>query len=94
MAAAEELQAEQQKVIMGRNAYRAGIDFYNRGDYNKAKELFSQVITLSPDTTGAENARKYLGNIDIALGRSDKGGKGGWAAARTGPPRPPPRPSR
>jgi autotransporter-associated beta strand protein len=71
--ALDDLQA-QQRTIQGKNYYRAGVDFYNRGDYNKAKALLGQVVQIAPDTVEADNALKYLGNVDIALG---KGGKGG-----------------
>ncbi|MBE3095961.1 MAG: hypothetical protein IMZ44_02380 [Planctomycetes bacterium] len=63
----------QAKTIQGKNYYRAGVDYYSRRDYNKASELFSKVIEVTPNSTEADNARKYLGNVEIALGREDKG---------------------
>ena len=66
----------QAKTIQGKNYYRAGVDYYSRRDYNKASELFNKVIEVTPNSVEADNARKYLGNVEIALGREDKGKTG------------------
>ena len=63
------------RIIQGKNLYRAGVDFYQRGNYAKANEMFRQSVETAPESTEAENARKYLGNIEVALGK-DSGGKG------------------
>ena len=60
-------------MIQGKNSYRAGVEFYNRRDYINASELFKKVIEVAPHSTEADNARKYLGNVEIALGTQDKG---------------------
>lgn len=60
--------------LQAKNLYRAGVDFYQRGKYAEAGELFGQLIQASPKSVEAENARRYLGNIDIARGK-DAGAK-------------------
>jgi autotransporter-associated beta strand protein len=65
-----ESEMAQQKMIQGRNNYRAGVDFYNRGNYDRARELFNKVLEVAPESTEAENSKKYLGNVDIALGKT------------------------
>jgi hypothetical protein len=72
-AAEEERLRRESQIVQGKNSYRAGVDYYNRRDYNKASELFKKVIEVAPNSTEADNARKYLGNVEIALGRQDKG---------------------
>ena len=64
----------QAQMLQAKNLYRAGVDSYQRGNYAKAGELFGQLIQTSPKSVEAENARKYLGNIDIAKGK-DAGAK-------------------
>ena len=66
----------QTQALQGKNYYRAGVDFYNRGDYRKAGDQFGKVLQIAPNSMEAENARKYLSNVEIALGDADKG-KGG-----------------
>jgi autotransporter-associated beta strand protein len=72
-APAEEVRDRQALMIQGKNYYRAGNDYYNRGDYQRAQELFNKVIEVAPTSTEAENAKKFLGNVEIALGKQDKG---------------------
>ena len=60
-------------MIQGKNYYRAGNDYYNRGDYQRAQELFNKVVEVAPNSTEGENAKKFLGNVKIALGNQDKG---------------------
>jgi len=60
-------------ILQGKNSYRAGNDFYNRGDYDRARQHFSKAIEVAPNSVEAENARKFLGNIEIALGKQAKG---------------------
>ena len=69
----EERRDRQALIIQGKNYYRAGNDYYNRGDYQRAQELFNKVVEVAPNSTEAENAKKFLGNVDIALGKQDKG---------------------
>ncbi|MCX5683119.1 MAG: tetratricopeptide repeat protein, partial [Planctomycetota bacterium] len=47
-------------MIQGKNYYRAGNDYYNRGDYKRAQELFNKVVEVAPTSTEAENAKKFL----------------------------------
>ena len=69
----------QGRIVQGKNLYRAGVDYYQRNDYAKARDLFSQVIVAAPQSLEADNARKYLGNVEVALGlglkdeKSDRG---------------------
>jgi len=72
-AAKEERLSQGALVLQGKNSYRAGVDYYNRREYSKASEHFKKVIEVAPNSTEADNARKYLGNVEIALGREDKG---------------------
>ena len=65
----------QNTVLQGKNLYRGGVDYYQRGNYEKAGEMFRQVMTVAPKSLEADNASKYLGNIDIARGK-DSGGAG------------------
>ncbi|MCX5654189.1 MAG: hypothetical protein NTY65_06030, partial [Planctomycetota bacterium] len=60
-------------ILQGKNSYRAGNDFYNRGDYDRARQHFSKVIEVAPNSVEAKNAEKFLGNIEIALGKQAKG---------------------
>jgi autotransporter-associated beta strand protein len=68
----EERRDRQALIIQGKNYYRAGNDYYNRGDYQRAQDLFNKVVEVAPDSTEAENAKKFLGNVKIALGKQDK----------------------
>jgi tetratricopeptide (TPR) repeat protein len=75
----------QEQMIQAKNRYRAGVDFYERGDYAKARGQFEQTIQMAPDSTEAENAKKYLENVRVALGEADeKAGaeRGARAAAK------------
>jgi autotransporter-associated beta strand protein len=69
---ADEGRDRQALMIQGKNYYRAGYDYYNRGDYKRAQDLFNKVVEVAPSSTEAENAKKFLGNVDIALGKQDK----------------------
>lgn len=71
----------QNTVLQAKNLYRGGVDYYQRGNYEKAGEMFRQVMTVAPKSLEAENASKYLGNIDIAHGK-DSSGAGGDRALR------------
>ncbi|HUU10876.1 MAG TPA: hypothetical protein VM431_10105 [Phycisphaerae bacterium] len=63
-------------ILQGKNLYRAGVDYYERQNYEKAGDLFRQVVAVAPKSSEADNARKYLGNIDIAAGKGDADAKG------------------
>ena len=62
-------------ILQGKNLYRAGVDYYQRKNYEKAGDLFRQVVAVAPKSSEADNARKYLGNIDIAAGKGDDDAK-------------------
>jgi tetratricopeptide (TPR) repeat protein len=70
------------KTLQGKNNYRAAVEFYNRNNYEKASELFSKVLEVAPESTEADNAKKYLGNVEIALGKAGGKGKEGDRAAQ------------
>ena len=68
-----------------KNRYRAAVDYYHQGNYEKARELFQQTIRIAPDSTEGYNAKKYLENVDIALGERKEGARvdrGSQAAAK------------
>jgi len=51
--------------LLWRNYYRAGKDFYERGDYANAKTNLEQAIALNPKSQEAFNASKLLENIKL-----------------------------
>ncbi|MEA3368127.1 MAG: TauD/TfdA family dioxygenase, partial [Planctomycetota bacterium] len=59
----------QQRTLQAKNLYRAGVSFYRRQNYEKARDLFEQTAAASPKSVEAANALKYLGNIDVAMGK-------------------------
>jgi len=72
-------------TLQVKNNYRAAVDYYHQGNYEKARELFQQTIRIAPDSTEGYNAKKYLENVDIALGDRDEGARvdrGSRAAAK------------
>ncbi len=71
-AAEDERTIAQGRIVQGKNLYRAGVDYYQRNDYAKARDLFKQVIVAAPQSLEADNARKYLGNVEVALGQGLK----------------------
>jgi len=62
----EKLGGEQ--VLLARNYYRAGKDFYDRGQYDKAGESLQKVLTLFPKSPDSPNARRLLANIRMVQG--------------------------
>lgn len=48
--------------LLARNYYRAGKDFYDRGEYAQAAEAFRNVSAMAPESVEAANARLYLAN--------------------------------
>jgi len=56
-------------IRLARNYYRAGKEFYERGDYANAAENLRQVITHYPRSPDAANARRLLSNIDLLRGK-------------------------
>ena len=65
----------QQQTLHAKNFYRAGVDFYGRGNYEKAHEFFNKVVEIAPNSSEADNAKKYLGNTAVALGWAAGGAK-------------------
>ena len=59
----------QQQTLQAKNLYRAGVSFYRRQHYEKARDLFEQTAAAAPKSVEAANALKYLGNIDVAMGK-------------------------
>jgi len=62
---ADELTAPARTLILGRNYYRAGKDFYEKGDLTNAAMSLEQAIALNPKSQDADNARKLLDNIKL-----------------------------
>jgi len=61
--------AGKMRQMLGDNYYRAGRDFYAKGDYDKAAEALKQAAKLAPDTLAATNSLRLLSNIDVATGK-------------------------
>ncbi len=53
------------KLLLGRNYWRAGKELYERGDYANAAKSLEQAIALNPKSQDAFNASKLLGNIRL-----------------------------
>ena len=53
------------KLLLGRNYYRAGKESYEKGDYANAAKSLEQAIALNPKSQDAFNASKLLGNIKL-----------------------------
>jgi len=76
---------EQHTALLAKNLYRAGVSFYQRNDYEKARGLFQQTVEAAPNSVEAGNARMFLGNIDVAQGKGEAksaGERGQKAAAK------------
>jgi hypothetical protein len=58
----------QQQTLQAKNLYRAGVSFYRKQNYEKARDLFEQTAAAAPKSVEAANALKYIGNIDVAMG--------------------------
>ena len=54
---------------LGRNYWRAGRDLYERGEYGGARVALNKAMKLAPGTAEADNAKRLLGNIDLAQGK-------------------------
>jgi len=67
---------------LGRNYWRAGKDYYEKGDLLNAEQSLSQVVELAPDTPEADNAAKLLANIRVTRGDAELNTKGEKAAAK------------
>jgi len=54
---------------LGKNYFRAGRDFYEQGELDKARESLAKALKLAPKSPEAVNAKRLLSNIDLARGR-------------------------
>ena len=70
-------------AILGRNYFRAGAEFYQRSDYNNARESLQKVLELSPKSTEAANAKRLLANIKLLRGELALDTRAQRAAGRT-----------
>ena len=61
------------EFMLGRNYYRAGKDFYERGDYANAAKSLEQTIALNPKSVEAGNAQRLLANIKLVRGEGEAG---------------------
>ncbi|MCX5649063.1 MAG: hypothetical protein NTX40_08220 [Planctomycetota bacterium] len=66
----------QTQTLQAKNTYRAAVRAYDAGDNPRAQKLFEQVTTIAPESTEGYNAKKYLGNVKIAMGEAEEGAKG------------------
>jgi tetratricopeptide (TPR) repeat protein len=66
----------QEQTLRAKNSYRAAVRAYEAGDNARAQKLFEQVTTIAPESTEGYNAKKYLGNVKIAMGEAEEGAKG------------------
>ena len=58
-----------QSLLAG-NYYRAGKDYYDKGEYAKAAESLSNVRRMAPKSVEATNAGRLLANIDVIHGKA------------------------
>ena len=56
------------QILLSRNYYRAGRDFYERGQYDKAAESLRKVLRDFPRSPDAPNVRRLLANIRMVRG--------------------------
>ncbi|MGB2823670.1 MAG: secretin N-terminal domain-containing protein, partial [Phycisphaerae bacterium] len=57
------------QVMLSRNYYRAGRDYYERGDYDKAAVSLENTLRMAPNTAEAANAARLLANIKAVRGK-------------------------
>ena len=57
------------KLLLARNYYRAGKDFYDRNDYANAETALQNVRNLAPESVEATNAERLLANIKAVSGK-------------------------
>lgn len=53
-------------LFLARNYFRAGRDFYDKGDFSNAAKSLEQVRKLAPGSTEAANAERLLANVGYA----------------------------
>ena len=63
------VQPGEARARLSRNYYRAGVDFYEQQDFDKAAENLRRVLSDYPKSPEADNARRLLSNIDLAQGK-------------------------
>ena len=61
--------------LLAPNYWRAGKDFYQRGDYSRAKESLTKAIRMAPKSQVAANANRLLSNIKLLSGKLNIKGK-------------------
>ncbi len=57
------------QVMLSRNYYRAGRDYYERGDYDKAAISLENTLRMAPKSAEAANAARLLANIKAVRGK-------------------------
>ncbi|HUT59487.1 MAG TPA: secretin N-terminal domain-containing protein [Phycisphaerae bacterium] len=73
---------DQAAMLLARNYWRAGRDFYDKGEYANAGASLEKVVELAPDSAEAANARRLLANRELLEGRLALKGKAAKAAAQ------------
>lgn len=58
------------QAVLAKNYYRAGKDFYEKGDFENATESFGNVVRLLPKSSEAENAKRLLANVKAVRGEA------------------------
>jgi tetratricopeptide (TPR) repeat protein len=56
-------------AILARNAYRAGKDYYEKGDYENAAKALQQAHKLAPGSVEAGNSERMIANINMLTGK-------------------------
>ena len=56
-------------ALLGRNYFRAGRDYYERGNYAEALRALQNAVELSPKGPEAANARRLISNIRMVQGK-------------------------
>jgi len=56
------------QIMLSRNYYRAGRDYYDKGDYKNASDSLTKAIRLAPKNPEAANAHRLLANIKMVRG--------------------------
>jgi hypothetical protein len=56
-------------LSLARNYFRAGRDYYEKGDFGNARKSLSKAVELAPGSVEAGNATRLLSNVRFASGK-------------------------
>jgi len=68
------------RIMLARNYWRAGRDFYDKMQYEQADKALQNVIRLAPKSTEAANAKRLASNIGFLQGKLRPEGQAARAA--------------